>query len=56
MDYTLKVGESAAIRRNPFATSWYVLYAGMPADDRYSIVVTWTMGYHATSYPIFLTT
>jgi hypothetical protein len=55
MDYTLRIGEQAAIRRNFFGTTWYVLYAGMPADARYSIAVTWTMGYHATSYHLFLT-
>ena len=50
MDYTLRIGEQAALRRNFFGTTWYVLYAGMPSDARYSIAVTWTMGYHATSY------
>jgi len=55
MDYTLAVGETAALRRNVFTSTWSVIYAGMPAQDRYSIVVTWTMGYHATSYNLFLT-
>jgi hypothetical protein len=55
MEYILRVGESAAIRRNIFATTWSVAYAGMPADDRYSVAVTWAMGYHATSYNLYLT-
>lgn len=55
MNYTLALGETAALRRNMFTSTWSVIYAGMPAHDRYSLVVTWTMGYHATSYNLFLT-
>lgn len=55
MEYTLAVGESVAIRRNVLTSTWGVVYAGMPAEDRYSIVVTWACGYHATSYNLYLT-
>lgn len=54
MNYTLGIGESATVRRNFFASSWSVIYAGMPADDRYSIVVTWTMGYQSNAYNLYL--
>lgn len=54
MDYRLRVGESAVVHRNFFARSWSVTYAGMPSEDRCSLVLTWTMGYHATSCNLFL--
>jgi hypothetical protein len=55
MNYTLGIGESAPVRRNILATSWSVIYAGMPAENRYSIVIAWTMGYQATSYNLYFT-
>ena len=53
MECTLRVGEKAVVRGRFFRRSWYVAYAGMPADDRYSIVMTWSMGHQASSYNLY---
>ena len=55
MEYSLRVGERAVVRRNIFATTWTVIYAGMPSQDRYSIVLSWAAGYQASSCNLYLT-
>lgn len=55
MEYTLDVGETAVIHRNILATTWSVVYAGSPAEGRYSLVVTWSFGHQASSYNLYLT-
>ena len=53
MEFMLRVGEKAKVRSRFFGRSWFVTYAGMPADDRYSIAVTWAMGHQASSYNLY---
>jgi hypothetical protein len=55
MNYTLRLGESVAVRRNFLATTWSVTYAGMPADGRYAVAITWRMGHQASSYNLYFT-
>lgn len=53
-EYVLKVGETADIKRSFFGTSYSVIYAGMPNNTVYSVVVTRAAGYHAIAYNLFL--
>ena len=54
MEYTLKVGESARIKRGFFTRSCSIVYAGMPNDKTYSVAVTWSMGHNSAGYNLFL--
>ena len=53
-EFVLKVGEMATIKRSFFGTSYSVIYAGMPDEKFYSVVVTSASGYHAIAYNLFL--
>ena len=53
-EYVLKVGEIADIKRSFFGTSYSVLYAGMPGESVYSVVITRASGYHSLAYNLFL--
>jgi hypothetical protein len=53
-EFFLKVGETANIKRSFLGTSYSVIYAGMPNEAVYSVVVTSAAGYHAIAYNLFL--
>ena len=53
MEHRLKVGESALIKKNIFA-SHTVFYAGMPNEDTYSLAVTFQAGHMYGGYNLFL--
>lgn len=53
-EIVLMVGEMANIKRSFFGTSYSIIYAGMPNDSIYSVVVTSASGYHAIAYNLFL--
>ena len=53
MEYTLKVGESAKIKKAFFTKSCSIVYAGMPNDETYSIAVTWSVGHNSAAYNLF---
>ena len=55
MEHTLRIGESATVHRSFLATTWSVVYAGSPADGRYSLAVSWSFGHQASSYNVYLT-
>jgi hypothetical protein len=54
-DITLKVGEEAKIR-GTFAGGWWIVYAGMPNRDTYSVIIKWANGNNAAAYNLFLPT
>jgi len=54
-DITLKVGEEAKLRGG-FAGGWWIVYAGMPNRDTYSVAIRWTSGNNAAAYNMFLPT
>ena len=53
MEITLRVAERAVVRGRFFSRSWFVVCAGMSADDRYSIVMAWAMGHQASSCNLY---
>jgi hypothetical protein len=53
-EFFLKVGETGNIRHSFFGTSYSVIYADMPNEAVYSVVVTSTAGYHAIAFNLFL--
>jgi hypothetical protein len=53
MEYTLRVGESAKIKRAFFSTSWSIVYAGMPNDATFSLVVMMSMGHNSAAYNLY---
>ena len=54
-EYLLKVGESAQVKRGYVLTAGYALvYAGMPNEATYSIVVTREYGNQAMAYNLFI--
>ena len=53
-EFVLKVGETAHVKRSFLGASYSVIYAGMPGDSIYSVVVTSASGYHAIAYNLFL--
>lgn len=54
-DITLKVGEEAKLR-STFAGGWWIIYAGMPNRDTYSVAIRWTSGNTAAAHNLFLST
>ena len=56
MEYELRLGERAVIRRRFFGCTLSVVYAGMPAGDRYSLAVTRSMGHQASSFNVYFDT
>ncbi len=54
-DVTLKVGEEAKLKGS-FAGGWWIVYAGMPNRDSYSVVVRWGSGNQGAAYNLFLPT
>ena len=54
-DLTLKVGEEAKLR-GAFAGGWWIIYAGMPNRDSYSVAIRWTSGNNAATHNLFLPT
>lgn len=54
-DVTLKVGEEAKLRGS-FAGGWWIVFAGMPNRDTYSVAIRWTSGNNAAAYNLFLPT
>ncbi len=53
-EYVLKVGERADIKRSFLGANYSLIYAGMPGESVYSVVVTSASGYHALAYNLFL--
>lgn len=55
-DITLKVGEEAKLRSGFSGGAW-IIYAGQPNRDTYSVAVRWTSGSNAAAaYNLFLPT
>jgi len=54
-DVSLKVGEEAKLRSG-FAGGWWIVFAGMPNRDTYSVAIRWTSGNNAAAYNLFLPT
>jgi hypothetical protein len=54
-DITLKVGEEAKLRGG-FAGGWWIIYAGMPNRDTYSVAIRWTSGNVGATHNLFLPT
>ena len=54
-DVTLKVGEEAKLRGS-FAGGWWIVYAGMPNRDTYSVAIREASGNNAASHNLFLPT
>jgi hypothetical protein len=54
-DVILKVGEEAKLRGG-FAGGWWIVFAGMPDRDAYSVAIRWTSGNNAAAYNLFLPT
>jgi hypothetical protein len=54
-DITLNVGEEAKLR-GVFTGGWWIVYAGMPTRDTYSVAIRWTSGNNAAAYNLFLPT
>lgn len=52
-EHTLKVGETALLRRSIFSASISVIYAGMPSATAYSIVVKWAYGNQSLAYNLY---
>ena len=52
-DITLSVGQEAKIRGG-FAGGWWLVYAGMPSSDTYSVVIRWASGNQAAAHNLFL--
>lgn len=53
-EYVLRVGEAADIKRSFFGASYSVIYAGMPGESVYSLVITRGSGYQGIAYNLFL--
>lgn len=54
-DIVLKVGEEAKLKGS-FAGGWWIVFAGMPNRDTYSVAVRWASGNTAAAYNLFLST
>ena len=54
-DVSLKVGEEAKLRSG-FAGGWWIVFAGMPNRDTYSVAIRWASGNNAAAYNLFLPT
>ncbi len=55
MEHKLRIGESVRIKGVLFIDH-SVIYAGMPSDNTYSLVITLTAGYQRMAYNLFLPT
>lgn len=53
-EFVLQVGETAHVKRSFLGASFSVIYAGMPGDAVFSVIVTSASGYHAIAYNLFL--
>ena len=54
-EFVLRVGEGASVRRGfVFTASCHVIYAGMPSDSTYSVVVVKEHGNQASAYNLYL--
>ena len=53
MEYRLKVGESAPIKKSIFQNQ-VVIYAGMPNESTYSLAITLTQGNRFGGYNLFM--
>lgn len=54
-DITLKVGEEGKLK-GAFAGGWWIVFAGMPNRDTYSVAIRWTSGNNAAAYNLYLPT
>ena len=52
-EHGLKIGESALIKRG-FITKVSLVYAGMPNDKVYSLVVTRSAGHNSLAYNLYI--
>ena len=53
-EFVLKVGQNAHVKRSFLGSNYSVIYAGMPGESVYSVIVTSASGYHAIAYNLFL--
>ena len=53
VQYTLRIGETAKVKKG-FLGSYAVIYAGMPNDSTYSLVITFSVGNAAMAYNLFV--
>jgi hypothetical protein len=51
----LQVGEEAKLR-GTFAGGWWIVYAGMPNRDTYSVAIRESSGNNASAYNLYLST
>ena len=52
-EHSLKIGESAFIKRG-FLTKVSLIYAGIPNEKVYSLVVSWSSGYNSLAYNLYI--
>jgi hypothetical protein len=55
-EYTLKVGQTVPLRRSLLGSTYKVIFAGMPNDSTYTLVITMTLGYNMMAYNLFFRT
>lgn len=53
-EYTLGIGEEAVIRKRILGSTYKVIYAGMPSNTAYSLVVSYFFGNQAMSYNLYI--
>ncbi len=51
--HTLNVGESLIMKEGFFNTGEHLVYAGMPTDSCFSIVVTWSIRHNSAAHNLF---
>ena len=52
-EHSLRIGESAVIKRG-FITKVLLVYAGMPNDKVYSLVVSRSAGHNSLAYNLYI--
>jgi hypothetical protein len=55
-EYTLKVGQTVPLRKSFFGKTYQIIFAGMPNDSTYTLVITMTYGYNMMAYNLFFRT
>lgn len=53
-EFRLRVGETVAVRRRWWGTTWSVTYAGTIRDGTYSVAIAWDMGHNSAAYNLYL--
>ncbi len=55
-EYNLKVGQTASLRKSFLGSTYEIIFAGMPSDSSYTLVITKTYGYNMMAYNLFFRT